>query len=961
MTELDAAPDPRRDDGAPSPASTVRNAVSAETVSGSVVTAGTISGGIHYHLPPTSEMPSAVGAPISGMTADELGVHPAVEPRGGQQTLTAYIERAHDVELRAAARAAGGPEARSGIVVLVSDSTSGKTRACFEALHRPIDGPATASLAKAGWRLWPSLNPLAPEQFLAELPLVGPKTVVWLNEAQRYLLDPSPDLARAIADGLRRLLVDRGRAPILVLGTLWPAYRHEIMRRPQQSIDRHDSARALIRGHTLRVPDRFGGDELTAARSSSDHRLREAVQRAEDGAVVQELAGAPDLVDRYIWLTTPACAVIHAAMDARRLGHSEWLPALLLEHAALANLDERERREHLLDSGWFDDALTELTAAHVAKGRLLIPSPDSHPRVYRLADYIDQYGRRSRNRIMPPAGFWDATMRYSDSPADLAALADSARNRLRFRLAADLLDRSSAAGYGPALIALERMRAGANRPMPERILVERAASTNDATSVSRLAQLRESAGDHGTAERLGHLAVEMGHSDALVEVARVRRSRGHIADADRFVRGAAAAGNIPALVELAHTHERANRHDEAEATLRHVAGNDHPSVLRIRARVHHRKGDHDKAITFLKGAVAAGDSEALEELALLHEESGDTETSERLAHLAANAGCTRILNELTQRRERTGEHDSAIRLARQAADAGHPSILGELGRTREAAGRAHAEELLRSAAHAGDQLAQRDWIKRCESRGNPAEAEQTVRLAVLAGGTVAATTLIDLRCDKGDYDGAERVLSLVEGTDRREALRTLARWQEAAGRYREAERLARIAADAGDLAVLSGIALLRKGKRRPFSTGDLKDLVMVAGSTRALAALITLLVEQGDRDEARRLALAAAAGGHPDGLVALLSSQSEDDADHLALQAADLGSFKPLSRLARKRWSGGDRRAAERIARECADGGSPDALLQFARHLQHLSAWRQLSEFGLEPDGSTSMPWEYKP
>jgi hypothetical protein len=961
MTELDAAPDPHRDDDAEPPASAVRNAVSAATVSGPVVLAGTISGGIHYHLPSTAETAPVVGTPIADMTADELGVHPAVEPRGEQQALTAYIERAHDAELQAAARSAGGPEARSGIVVLVSDSTSGKTRACFEALHRPLDGPGTASLAGAGWRLWPSLNPLAPEQFLAELPLVGARTVVWLNEAQRYLLDPPPGLARAIADGLRQLLVDRNRAPLLVLGTLWPAYRHEIMRKPHQSVDRHDSARALVRGHTLRVPDRFGGDELTAARSSSDHRLREAVERAEDGAVVQELAGAPDLVGRYDWLTTPARAVIHAAMDARRLGHSEWLPALLLEHAAPANLDERERREHVLDSGWFDEALTELTAAHVAKGRLLAPSADSGGRAYRLADYLDQYGRRTRNRIMPPAGFWDAVLRYSGSPADLAALADSARNRLRRRLAAALLDRASAAGHGPALVTLEGMRAGAHRPMPEPVLVERAASTNDATVVSRLAQLRESAGDHAVAERLGRLAVEMGHCDALIEVARVRRSRGHLADADRFVRQAAATGNLPALVEVAQTHERAHRHDEAEATLRPVASHDHPSVLRILARLHHRRGDHVRATEFLERAVAAGGSEALEELALRHEESGDTEGAERLAYHAADAGHPRVLNELAQRRERAGEHDGATRLARQAAGGGYPSILRELARTREEEGGTDAEDLLRSAAQAGDQLAQREWVSRRERAGNPAEAERIVRLAALAGGTVAATTLIDLRCRKEDYDGAERVLSLIEGSVRRQALRALARWHEAAGRHQDAERLARVAADAGDLTVLSGIALLRRGKGIPFSTGRLKDLVMVAGSTRALAALIALLVEQGDRDEARRLAFAAAAAGHPDGLVALLSSRSEDDGEHLARQAADLGSCTPLGRLARKRWSEGDHRAAERLARECADGGSPEVLLEFADHLRQLPSWRRLSEFGLEPDGSTSMPWEYQP
>lgn len=44
--------------------------------------------------------------------------------------------------------------------------------------------------------------------------------MIWLNEAQFYL---APDqLGQQVAAGLRTLLRDPARAPVLVLATLWP-------------------------------------------------------------------------------------------------------------------------------------------------------------------------------------------------------------------------------------------------------------------------------------------------------------------------------------------------------------------------------------------------------------------------------------------------------------------------------------------------------------------------------------------------------------------------------------------------------------------------------------------------------------------------------------------------------------------------------------------------------------------
>jgi hypothetical protein len=155
-----------------------------------------------------------------------LEVHPAIDvTRDGAALLPelpAYVERGHDRELALLAGAAAG--GASGIGVLVGGSSTGKTRACWEALEVLRRSPR-------GWRLWHPVNPSRPDAALRDLPGVGPWTVVWLNEAQFYLGAPG-GAGERVAAGLRELLRDPARGPVLVLATLWPEYWGELTRRP---------------------------------------------------------------------------------------------------------------------------------------------------------------------------------------------------------------------------------------------------------------------------------------------------------------------------------------------------------------------------------------------------------------------------------------------------------------------------------------------------------------------------------------------------------------------------------------------------------------------------------------------------------------------------------------------------------------------------------------------------------
>ena len=136
---------------------------------------------------------------------------PPVDAGPGLPVLPPYIRRDHDTDLaEVTQRAASG---HSVMAVLVGGSSTGKTRACWEAIH----------LLPLGWRLWHPFDPTRPEAVLAELPRVGPRTVVWLNETQLYLRTPRRH-RRTGRGRVATLLTDPGRAPVLVLGTLWPSH-----------------------------------------------------------------------------------------------------------------------------------------------------------------------------------------------------------------------------------------------------------------------------------------------------------------------------------------------------------------------------------------------------------------------------------------------------------------------------------------------------------------------------------------------------------------------------------------------------------------------------------------------------------------------------------------------------------------------------------------------------------------
>ncbi|MFF5161454.1 tetratricopeptide repeat protein [Streptomyces sp. NPDC000348] len=668
---------------------------------------------------------SGPGRPVGQWDPYAMEVHPAGSAQNGsgspgQRPLPGYVSREHDRILAEVVRdAAAG---RSRMLVLVGSSSTGKTRACWEAVQ---------PLAGQGWRLWHPFDPTRAEAALEDLTRVAPRTVVWLNEAQHYLGDPGP--GERIAAALHGLLTIPERGPVLVLGTLWPEYATEYAALPAPGgPDPHSRVRELLSGRTVHIPEAFDNRALAEARMKADRGdrlLAGALARAgKDGRLAQDLAGGPALLERYQTGTPAARALLEAAMDARRLGVGLHLPQAFLTDAAADYLHDTDWNQ--LTDDWAEKAYAELAehvhGKHAPLSRITPrpqrrppgPFPDSAPSprptgpVFRLADYLEQHGRTTRRHLCPPASFWHAAHTHLTHPYDLDNLTRAAENRHRLQWAHHLLHRAADHGSMNALYDLAELREWAGDWKGAESLYRQAADHGNTSALYNLAELRERTGDREGAEALARQVAADGDPGVLFHLAVGRERAGDREGAESLYRQAADHGNTDALAHLAVGREEVGDWEGAEIPARPgVEGSDpgvlsHPAVERERAREH--------AESLYRQAADQGDTYALVPLAEIREQAGDREEAETLTRQAVAHGIFEALYRLAVLREATGDREGAKILYRQAADRGDPSALIRLAEMREKTGdRRGAETLARQAV---DQGMSRDLLKKPSRR-----------------------------------------------------------------------------------------------------------------------------------------------------------------------------------------------------------------------------------------------------
>ncbi|MFF0066539.1 tetratricopeptide repeat protein [Streptomyces sp. NPDC005279] len=312
----------------------------------------------------------------------ELGVHPSrhADPQGaaagpadapgGSDRVPPYVPRdIHDrlVELLAA----------GGFLLLVGESTAGKTRAAYEAIRAAL---ADHTLIAPGGR---SVLPDAIER-AAQLP----RCVLWLDNAERFLGSDGLTLTN-----VARLIGGEGHHRV-VLATIRSAEmaRYTDSAHPDAA-DAAEARQVLEQATQLRLRRPLTSAERERAQTRAwDQRIADALDHADEYGLAEYLAAGPELLNDWenAWEAghPRAAALIAAAVDCRRAGLTRPLPRTLLESLHEGYL-ARQGGEGLGPEP-LEEAWAWATRPRRATTALIRPStiPDGEPRAVEVFDYL---------------------------------------------------------------------------------------------------------------------------------------------------------------------------------------------------------------------------------------------------------------------------------------------------------------------------------------------------------------------------------------------------------------------------------------------------------------------------------------------------------------------------------------------------------------------------------------------
>ncbi|GAA2457580.1 hypothetical protein GCM10010388_55440 [Streptomyces mauvecolor] len=934
------------------------------------------------------QLSERLGRPIKDLDPYDLEVHHAIT-MGGATGLPAYVERAHDVDLhRVVAESVGG---QSRLLMLVGTSSTGKTRACFEALYQLPDD----------WRLWHPIDPERPQAALADLPRVGPKTVVWLNEAHHYLLHPQH--GEHIAAGLRTLLSDASRAPVLVLGTIWPGpgYFEDLRVTPQPgAADPHAQARVLLADRVLLVPPAFDSSEVAGIKRSQDPRLVAAAQSAQDGKITQYLAAGFELMNIHKTAAPGSRALLDAAIDARRLGHPASLPLSFLAAAAEAYLTDTEW--DLLSDNWLEQSMAQLTnAVKGARGPLhaqrrrrgATVTAAGNGQAYRLADFLEAHGRSSRRLDAVPGLFWQAAAQHCDSEA-VRRLAFSAESRGLSEVACRLWAATS--GYAQVARLLESLERGDEADA----WYELAAEMGDAVSCKRRADQLVVAGRLDDALAWFQRAADAGDQLALLAGGNRLAAAGHLEDALKWFKKIGNEDTTKAFATAACWLADEGRLNEALEWCAHgvAAGDD--TALDTAAMLKKRevlRVSTDPVASPLAYLPLTSDSEQLLAWGGLLARAGQVAEALPYFERGAAAGMGReTLREVGRLLADAGNIDESLSWLERAAQAGDPDALRTAGDQLAAVGRIDDALLwFERAAASGDVRALRSaadclaaawrleealtWFEKASNRGDSLALMQAAEWLLEADRPAEALTRFQQASTRGERHALRAAAHLLvkagwvdEGLVWFEraatdgdvpSLRAIARLLEAAGRVDEALTWLERAFGEGDMEAPDEAISILLSANRMHDANAWVDRALASGRFLVLRQIADHLALAGRTKEALEWFNRAVSYGDAEAFQAIASQLSAngqlDDALPWLERAAAIGDI-PALRVAGTLLAGADRwsEALTWLLRAAAAGiDDHDLAVRALMMLGRTADADRLRHYGWASDGTIAEPW----
>ncbi|MFC0550393.1 tetratricopeptide repeat protein [Planotetraspora thailandica] len=605
-----------------------------------------------------------------------LGVHPAIalSDGSGQNTQApAYVPRDADAEVRE--RLASG-----GFVLLVGDSTAGKSRTAFEAMRATL--PDHLLIAPHDRAALPAA---------IERAVQAGRAVVWLSDLEHYL--GTGGLTR---EHIARITGGGGHHRV-ILATLRSAEQARLTREPS---DGDDAARlagrevreTLEQAHPIRLARVFTAGELERARARDwDARISSALNHAGKFGIAEYLASGPELQRDYddawdVGVNPRGAALVAAAVDCRRAGFTSPVPRGLLEELHVGYLEARGG--HRLRPESEDDAWEWATSPRRATTALLSRSPDAADAVTVFDYLVDACQQAEGPLAHVPDPVFQLAVDHVYRASDAEGLGSTAVGQGRYHLAepawrkAVALRRQTSGEEHPDTLTGRHRLAGVLRLLGR---LEEAEAEHRAVLQLRRRVLGE---DHrNTLSSRNNLAVVLGDMGRLEEAEAEHRA---VLQARRRVLGEEWVDTLSSRSNLAGVLRLLGRSEEAEAEhravleiSRRVLGEEHPNTLGSRNNL----------------AVVLGDLGRLEEAEAEHRAVLQVRRrvlgEEHPNTLGSRNNVALMLGRLGRLEEAEAEHRAVLEISRRVLGEEHPrtltgrdnlaNVLRELGRSDESA------------------------------------------------------------------------------------------------------------------------------------------------------------------------------------------------------------------------------------------------------------------------------------
>jgi hypothetical protein len=331
-----------------------------------------------------------------------IGVHPTT-PAGDtasvRSRVTPFVRRDRSDDIETALRT-------HPFVLIVGDSTAGKTRAAFEAAATVLPDYAFISPDPSD-RTSVSVALAAAERRRPAL--------LWLDDLERYL-----GAGGLTAHTLRTLITPSARPRIVLLATIRAQERARYggSPTPDSRGDQRSGQDVLTLAHEVRLDRRWTSGEVQRAEAwRADARISKAIDSSGRYGIAERLAAGPELMAAWqdAWAPegrhTRGAALVAAAVDAYRAGWHGPLPATVLQRLHEHYLQARGGIA-LRPEPW-PDAVAWATTPLYATSSLLAPA---NPPVDMLLafDYLpDALDAEWRRHPIPPEA-WTALITEAD-------------------------------------------------------------------------------------------------------------------------------------------------------------------------------------------------------------------------------------------------------------------------------------------------------------------------------------------------------------------------------------------------------------------------------------------------------------------------------------------------------------------------------------------------------------------